>query len=172
MGVEIERKFLLRSDAWRAQIERTVPMAQGYLNGHAEVASGAQLTSVRVRLEGDVAALNIKSREAGPSRQEFEYAIPVEEARALLALCVGGRIEKLRHLVRHGAHLWEIDEFADDNAGLVVAEVELETVDQAFERPDWLGAEVTHLTRYYNLALAAHPYAAWTVAERDVPAAG
>lgn len=167
MGVEIERKFLLRSDAWRADVERSVPMAQGYLNGHAEVASGAQRASVRVRLEGEVAALNIKSREAGPSRQEFEYAIPVEEARALLALCVGGRIEKQRHLVRQGRHLWEIDAFAGDNAGLVVAEIELDAVDQAFERPDWLGAEVTHLTRYYNLALAAHPYAAWSAAERD-----
>ena len=167
MGIEIERKFLPAGDGWRAAAHAVVPMAQGYLNDLAMVDSGAMQASVRVRIEGDEARLNIKSREAGPSRQEFDYAIPLAEGRALLALCVGGIVEKRRHYVTHGAHLWEIDEFLGDNAGLVVAEVELEAVDARFERPGWLGAEVTELPRYYNLALAARPYAVWSARERD-----
>ena len=167
MPTEIERKFLLASDAWRAQAHEVIPMAQGYLNDHASVASGAQKTSVRVRLEGEEARLNIKSVSIGRSRQEFDYLIPLDEARALLELCVGGSIDKRRHLVEHGGLLWEIDEFLGENAGLVVAEVELDSEDQAIERPDWLGREVTELPRYYNLALAAHPYARWSDAERE-----
>ena len=161
MGIEIERKFLLVDDAWRAAAHKVVPMAQGYLNDLAMVDSGAMQTSVRVRIEGESAFLNIKSREAGPSRQEFEYEIPLADARALLALCVGGKIDKRRHYVQHAGHLWEIDEFHGDNAGLVVAEIELDHADEAFERPDWLGSEVTDDPRYYNLALASHPYTRW-----------
>ncbi|HWS77095.1 MAG TPA: CYTH domain-containing protein, partial [Thermomonas sp.] len=141
MGIEIERKFLPAGDGWRDAAHAVVPMAQGYLNDLAIVDSGAMNTSVRVRIEGEAAFLNIKSREAGPSRQEFDYAIPVADARALLALCVGGRIDKRRHYVQHGGHLWEVDEFLGDNAGLVVAEIELDSVDEAFARPAWLGAE-------------------------------
>ena len=166
MGIEIERKFLLVDDAWRAAAHKVVPMAQGYLNDLAMVDSGAMQTSVRVRIEGEAAFLNIKSREAGPSRQEFEYEIPLADARALLALCVGGRIEKHRHYVQHAGHLWEIDEFHGDNAGLVVAEIELGSVDEAFAKPDWLGAEATHAQRYYNLALASRPYSQWSEDER------
>ncbi|PJK00923.1 CYTH domain protein [Lysobacteraceae bacterium NML91-0213] len=166
MGVEIERKFLLRNERWRVAVERTVVMAQGYLNDAAALDTGAQRASVRVRLQDDVAFLNIKSREVGLRRQEFEYPLPVDEARALLELCVGGRIAKRRHLVRHGRHLWEIDEFEGDNAGLVVAEIELGDEQEAFERPDWLGDEVTHLQRYYNLALADRPYREWSAGER------
>ena len=166
MGIEIERKFLVTSDAWRGTAHRVVPMAQGYLNAATALDSGAQRASVRVRLQDDVAFLNIKSREVGLRRQEFEYPLPVDDARALLELCVGGRIEKRRHLVRHGAHLWEIDEFDGDNAGLVVAEIELADEHEAFERPDWLGDEVTHLQRYYNLALADRPYREWSGDER------
>ena len=158
MGIEIERKFLVVGEAWRAQAGRRVRMAQGYLNDHAAVASGAQKASVRVRIQGDEAFLNLKSRELGHTRQEFDYRIPVDDARALLALCVGGLVDKRRHLVRHGGHLWEVDEFLGDNAGLVVAEIELDHADEAFERPDWLGSEVTDDPRYYNLALASHPY--------------
>ena len=167
MGVEIERKFLLRDGRWRDAVERTVVMAQGYLNAATALDSGAQRASVRVRLQDDVAFLNIKSREVGLRRQEFEYPLPVDDARALLELCVGGRIEKRRHLVRHGAHLWEIDEFDGDNAGLVVAEIELADEHEAFERPDWLGDEVTDLQRYYNLALADRPYREWSGDERS-----
>jgi adenylate cyclase len=173
MGIEIERKFLVTGDGWRAQAHRVVPMAQGYLNDQAAMDSGAQRASVRVRLEGDEARLNIKSRELGRSRQEFDYPIPVEEARALLALCVGGLIDKRRHLVEHAGHLWEVDEFLGDNAGLVVAEIELQHRDETFAHPDWLGAEVTEAARYYNLALASRPYSQWSEAEQgahDIPA--
>ena len=167
MGIEIERKFLPLNDAWRAAAHKVVPMAQGYLNDLALVDSGAMQASVRVRIEGDVAFLNIKSRELGASRQEFEYPVPVEEAQALLKLCVGGLVEKRRHYVQHAGHLWEIDEFLGDNAGLVVAEIELEAADEAFARPGWVGAEATHAPRYYNLALASRPYSHWRDAERQ-----
>lgn len=166
MGIEIERKFLVTGDGWRGAAERIQPMAQGYLNDFAAVEAGAQKASVRVRIEGERAFLNIKSREAGHTRQEFDYPVPLEDARQLLALCVGGRIEKRRHYVRHAGHLWEVDEFLGENAGLVVAEIELESAGEAFAAPAWLGAEVTDLVRYYNLALADHPYSRWSPAER------
>lgn len=166
MGIEIERKFLVQGDAWRVQAECCQRMAQGYLNDLDAVDSGAQQASVRVRIAGDAAALNLKSREAGISRQEFEYPIPLADAEALLALCVGGIIDKTRHFVRYGAHLWEVDEFHGDNAGLIVAEIELSTLDETFERPSWLGAEITEHARYYNLALSARPYARWSDEEK------
>ena len=164
MGIEIERKFLLAGDGWRNAAQRSVPMAQGYLNDLAMVDSGAMQVSVRVRIEGDAAFLNMKSREAGPSRQEFDYPVPLADARALLALCVGGRIDKTRHYVEHRGHLWEIDEFAGANAGLIVAEVELSHLDEPFEQPDWAGEDVSHDIRYYNSQLARHPYATWSCA--------
>jgi len=166
MGIEIERKFLVTGEGWRDAAHEVIPMAQGYLNDLAAVDSGAMQASIRVRIEGDVAFLNIKSREAGPSRQEFEYAIPPQDAHALLALCVGGRIEKRRHLVAHAGHRWEVDEFLGDNVGLVVAEIELADVDEPFSRPPWLGAEATDAQRYYNLALASRPYSQWGETER------
>jgi adenylate cyclase len=164
--VEIERKFLVAGDAWRAQAHRVIPMAQGYLNSQGAMDRGEQKVSVRVRLEGDEARMNLKSREPGHTRQEFDYPIPVGEARALLALCVGGLIDKRRHLIEYGDHLWEVDEFLGDNAGLVVAEVELDAADDHFERPAWLGMEVTDSLRYYNLALASRPYSQWSEVER------
>lgn len=171
MGIEIERKFLVDGDAWRVDAHEVVPMAQGYLNDLAAMEAGVDVrvpmkASIRVRIEATGAFLNIKSRELGHTRQEFDYPLPVDDARALLALCVGGRIEKRRHLVRHGAHLWEVDEFLGDNAGLVVAEIELGDADEAFERPAWLGQEVTEQARYYNLALASRPFAQWSAAEQ------
>ncbi|MET0288208.1 MAG: CYTH domain-containing protein [Pseudoxanthomonas sp.] len=166
MGIEIERKFLVTGDAWRQTAYAVIPMAQGYLNEVGAVDAGTQKASVRVRLQGEAAFLNLKSRALGHTRQEFEYPVPMEDARALLALCVGGLIDKRRHLVQVGAHVWEVDEFLGDNAGLVVAEVELGAADEAFEKPDWVGAEVTDEGRYYNLALASHPYARWSAAER------
>lgn len=167
MALEIERKFLLASDAWRVRVARSERMAQGYLNDAESVTAGRQNVSVRVRIAGEVAHLNIKSRELGASRQEFEYPLPVHEAEALLALCVGGRIGKCRHYVTHEGHLWEIDEFDGDNTGLVVAEIELSAVDEAFAKPDWLGSEVTDQSRYYNLMLAERPYCQWTQEERQ-----
>src|SRR5690606_38442611 len=134
---------------WRAAAHKVVPMAQGYINDQAAMDSGAQRASVRVRIAGDEAFLNIKSRAVGHTRQEFDYPVPLADARALLALCVGGIVEKRRHYVDHGGHLWEVDEFLGENAGLVVAEVELEAADECFDRPGWLGAEVTDDVRYY-----------------------
>ena len=166
MGIEIERKFLVTGDGWRAAAHAVLPIAQGYINDVGAMDRGEQKASVRVRIQGDAAFLNLKSRELGHTRQEFEYPIPVMDARALLALCVGGVIDKRRHLVRHGGHLWEVDEFLGDNAGLVVAEIELDSADESFDLPGWAGREVTDAARYYNLALASRPYARWNAAER------
>lgn len=160
MPREIERKFLLKNDAWRALVERSRRMTQGYL------ASGGPV-SVRVRVAGDEAWLNMKAGGLVASRQEYEYPIPVDEARELLALAEGPLIDKTRHYVPHGELEWEIDEFHGDNAGLVVAELELTREGQEFSRPQWLGTEVTELRRYYNVCLVQHPYRAWTDAERQ-----
>jgi adenylate cyclase len=160
MPREIERKFLLKNDAWRALTHRSRRMTQGYL------ASGGRV-SVRVRVAGDDAWLNMKAGGLVASRQEYEYRIPVDEARELLALAEGPLIDKTRHYIPHGELEWEIDEFHGDNAGLVVAEIELEREGQEFSRPLWLGTEVTELRRYYNVCLVQHPYRAWTDAERQ-----
>lgn len=166
MGIEIERKFLLANDGWRATVQRSLAMAQGYINDMQALREGRQQASVRVRIAGDAAFLNLKSRELGHTRQEFDYPIPVADARALLKLCVGGRIEKIRHYVAVEGHLFEIDEFFGDNAGLIVAELELRHADDAYPRPAWLGAEVTDTLRYYNLALAERPFAQWSAQEK------
>jgi adenylate cyclase len=161
MPLEIERKFLVTSNAWREQAATSVEMAQAYLNDLATLDAGAMNVSVRVRIQGDEAYLNMKSRELGTTRQEFDYAIPVDDARALLKLAVGGRIEKVRHYVEIDGHTFEVDEFRGDNAGLIVAELELDDADAAYPRPAWLGEEVTDQPRYYNLALASRPYSTW-----------
>lgn len=166
MGIEIEYKFLVKDDSWRNLAYKVVPMSQGYINDQAALDSGAQRASVRVRIAGEEAFLNLKSRDLGPTRQEFDYPIPLGDARALLALCVGGTIEKRRHYVNHAGHIWEIDEFLGDNTGLVVAEIELTAAGEDFEKPAWAGADVTELLRYYNLALAARPYSQWSETER------
>ena len=155
MGVEIERKFLVRGDAWRATASRSLPMRQGYLGAEGGKAS------VRVRLEGEAGKLNIKAAVVGTTRAEFEYDIPAADARALLdGLCVGV-LDKVRHFVAHGGHTWEVDEFGGANDGLVIAEIELGHERESFERPDWLGDEVTQERRYYNHALALKPYTTW-----------
>ncbi len=155
MAAEIERKFLVTDERWREQVERSEVMRQGYFGG-------TEKASLRVRLSGDRAWLNIKSATLGISRMEYEYAIPAEDAREMLdQLCRTPLIEKTRHYVRHGDHLWEIDEFYGDNAGLVVAELELESVDEHYEQPPWLGEEVSDDPRYYNVNLARHPYRRW-----------
>lgn len=155
MAKEIERKFLLADTAWRNEIERSERMMQGYLNDEGPV-------SVRARIAGPRAWLNIKSRTLGISRDEFEYEIPLADAERMLDhLTTGPVIDKTRHFVRHGGLLWEIDEFHGENDGLIVAEVELEHVDQPFERPTWLGEEVSHEARYYNVSLVKMPYSQW-----------
>jgi adenylate cyclase len=167
LGIEIERKFLLQDESWRSQSECRIRMAQGYLNDLRAVESGQQQCSVRIRIADGRGFLNLKSRELGRSRQEFEYEVPLVDAEALLKLCTGGVIDKHRHHVRHAGHLWEIDEFLGDNAGLVVAEIELASPDEVFARPAWIGAEVTQLQRYYNLALSGRPYSVWNEAEKS-----
>jgi len=155
MPVEIERKFLLKSDAWRALARDAQRLRQGYLNNEARC-------SVRVRTSAKQGWLNIKSATLGVERQEFEYEIPWLEAGQMLdTLSLKPLIEKVRHYVDVGGHVWEIDEFEGDNAGLVVAEVELDHADEAFEKPDWAGEEVTHDVRYYNTSLCRHPFKDW-----------
>lgn len=166
MGIEIERKFLLADDGWRAAVQRSQTMAQGYINDMAALREGRQSASVRVRIAGDTGWLNLKSRELGHTRQEFDYPIPLADARGLLALCVGGRIEKVRHYIPWQGLTFEVDEFSGDNAGLLVAELELDHPDAVFARPGWLGREVTDELRFYNLALAERPYSQWSAQER------
>ncbi|ANJ68138.1 adenylate cyclase [Halothiobacillus diazotrophicus] len=158
MAQEIERKYLLKDGSWRDAVTESRRMTQGYLT----TLSGGARASVRVRVSGDAAFLNIKSMTLGVSRDEFEYPIPVADAQHMLDhLCSGAVIDKWRHYVRFGGLLWEIDEFLGANAGLVVAEVELSSEDQAITLPDWAGAEVSDDPRYYNVSLVEHPYAQW-----------
>jgi adenylate cyclase len=152
MGIEIERKFLVVGDAWRSAPAKAY--AQGYLNRDKQ-------RTVRVRVVEDAAWLTVKGASVGATRAEFEYPIPVADAREMLALCDGPLVRKLRRVVVHAGATWEIDEFEGDNAGLVVAEIELASEDAAFDPPPWLGAEVTHDARYFNSNLAATPYSTW-----------
>lgn len=155
VGTEIERKFLVNSEAWRAAATRAVSMRQGYL-------ASSPASSVRVRIEGDEARLNIKSATLGISRTEYEYPIPLEDALEILeTLCGDATVTKTRHFVEHAGHVWEVDEFSGPNAGLVVAELELESASETFARPPWLGEEVSHDRRYYNVCLIDHPYCDW-----------
>ena len=155
MGIEIEKKFLLANDNWRRQVQKSIQFCQGYL-------VGSEKSSVRVRIEGDKSNLNIKGATLGVRRQEFEYPIPMEDAKELLAtLCAEPLIEKTRHYIHAGEHLWEIDEFAGDNEGLIVAEVELTDESDLVESHDWLGKEVSHDERYYNSMLIKNPYKNW-----------
>ncbi len=155
MATEIERKFLVTGDGWRAGVKRTSRYRQGYL-------ANSDTASVRVRVADGRGWLNIKSMTLGVSREEFEYEIPVEEAQRMLDhLCARPLIEKVRHFVEYGGHTWEIDLFEGENAGLVVAEIELSSEDEPFERPPWLGKEVSDDERYYNVCLVRHPYRLW-----------
>jgi adenylate cyclase len=166
MATEIERKFLLADERWRAAVIRSIPMAQGYLVGAQALHEGHAQASVRVRQAGDEAWLNVKSVTLGIERAEFEYPLPLADARAMLASLCDGVLEKTRHHVEVDGTLFEVDEFAGDNAGLIVAEVELPAADAPFPRPPWLGREVSALPRYYNINLIAHPFARWSDAER------
>ena len=154
MGVEIERKFLLQGDAWRG-LGQAVLLRQGYL-------SSARERVVRVRIEGEQAMLTIKGANVGASRGEWEYPIPLADAVELLdGLCEQPLIEKYRHRIEHAGMVWEVDEFLGANAGLVVAEIELASEDQPFDKPDWIGAEVSGDARYYNANLIRHPFSQW-----------
>jgi CYTH domain-containing protein len=152
LATEIERKFLVRGEGWR----QTAPLEirQGYLNRDKQ-------RTVRVRIAGERAYVTVKGVAKGLTRPEFEYEIPLADAEQMLSLCDGPLLEKRRYVLVHAGATWEVDEFLGENAGLVVAEVELESEDQSFERPDWLGAEVTDDRRYLNSNLCTHPYSRW-----------
>jgi adenylate cyclase len=158
MPVEIERKFLVQGEAWRADVRRREYFAQGYL-------AASERCSVRVRVGDDRAWLNLKGRLQGATRLEYEYEVPVGEASEMLdSLCALGRVEKWRHWVPYAGHEWEVDEFQGDNAGLVVAELELADEAEPFVRPPWLGLEVTEDLRYLNTNLASRPWRRWPAA--------
>jgi CYTH domain-containing protein len=152
MALEIERKFLVEGTSWPRG--DSVRLSQCYLNRDKH-------RTVRVRIAGSNAFLTIKSVTHGATRAEFEYEIPVADAEQLLKLSDGPIIEKIRHRIVHEGFKWEVDEFLGDNAGLILAEIELASEDQPFSRPPWLGREVTHDRRFYNSNLAAHPYSQW-----------
>lgn len=155
MGKEIERKFLVQSDAWKAQIEQTHYIKQGYLHSDTRV-------SVRIRIQDESANINIKSGTLGIERLEYEYPVPLEEANEMLdQLADGPLIEKRRHKITKGNHVWEVDEFLGDNLGLIVAEVELASVGESPDIPEWAGDDVSNDERYYNVCLARHPYTQW-----------
>lgn len=152
MSTEIERKFLVRGTDWRQGAP--VRLRQGYLNRDKE-------RTVRVRIAGSRAYLTIKGLTRGVSRPEFEYEIPLQDGEALLTLCDGLPLEKDRYTLQHAGATWEVDEFLGANAGLAIAEIELNDERQEFERPGWLSTEVTDDPRYFNSSLIAAPYRTW-----------
>jgi adenylate cyclase len=155
MSFEIERKFLVRSDAWRAQVTGTIAIRQAYLATEGKA-------SVRVRIRDNASAtLSVKSRPASLRRLELEFPISVLEAEAMIPLRHGAVIEKVRHLVPHGDLTFEVDIFAGDNEGLVIAEIELRDEHQEIALPEWIGAEITGQLQYYNSALVLRPYQSW-----------
>lgn len=154
MAQEIERKFRIANDDWRAMATSSSSLKQGYLSSSEEA-------TVRVRLEDNLGTLTIKSKTKGITRNEFEYAIPAQEAKELLMLCKGPLIEKIRYRILQENHTWEIDVFEGDNDGLIIAEIELTSEDDYFVKPQWLGEEVSGDSRYYNSNLATHPYVNW-----------
>jgi adenylate cyclase len=157
MSFEIERKFLVRGNDWRALVSSQTTIRQAYL------ASGTK-SSTRIRIRGDgTATLTIKSRPADLRRMELEYPIPVLQAEALMQLREGSIVEKTRYVVPHGSLAWEIDVFAGDNLGLIIAEIELKDVDQPVDVPAWIGREVTAQPQYYNSYLVQQPFSAWSL---------
>jgi len=154
MAKEIERKFLVRGDAWRSLAQGTL-YRQGYLNSVKE-------RTVRIRTVGDKAFLTVKGLTVGATRSEYEYEIPFDECNAMLdALAEKPLIEKKRYKIPAGGLTWEIDEFFGDNAGLIVAEIELQSEDQNFDKPDWVAEEVTGDPRYFNSNLIKLPFTRW-----------
>jgi len=154
MGIEIERKFLLTSTHWK-ELAPGTSYRQGYLNSTKE-------RTVRVRTIDDKGFLTIKGLSVGATRIEYEYEIPVADAEHLLdELCEKPLIEKNRYKITHRGFVWEVDEFFGENKGLIVAEIELESEDQSFDKPEWVGEEVTGDPRYFNSSLIKEPYSQW-----------
>lgn len=155
MSVEIERKYRVTDSSYRQQATRCTYYKQGYISATPEA-------TVRIRIAGEQAFMTIKGATTGCSRQEYEYAIPVADAAQMLdSLCQSGLIEKKRYLCPYAGHTWEVDEFLGENEGLVVAEIELQSEEESFETPPFIGCEVTGDTRYYNSSLARRPYKSW-----------
>lgn len=154
--VEIERKYLVKSNDFKEKAFTQNNIAQGYLSSIPE-------RTVRVRIKGNRGFITIKgiSKEGGMSRFEWENEIPVDEAQELLKLCEKGKIEKTRFEIKSGEHIFEVDEFYGENEGLVMAEIELQSETDSFEKPDWLGEEVTNDPRYYNAYLSKNPFKSW-----------
>lgn len=154
--IEIERKFLVTSESFKSQAFSKKQISQGYLNSDPE-------RTVRIRIANDKGFLTIKGKgnESGISRFEWEKEIPIEEARSLLALSEKGAIDKTRFEIKAGNHIYEVDVFYGDNEGLIIAEIELSSETEAFEKPDWLGKEVTNDERFYNAYLSKKPYKIW-----------
>lgn len=154
--IEIERKFLVTSDAFKEQAFAKNTIAQGYLNSDPE-------RTVRIRIKGESGFLTIKGKgnASGTTRLEWETELPLVEARPLLAICEKGIIEKIRYEIELGNHIYEVDEFLGDNKGLIIAEIELRKEDETFEKPFWLGKEVTNDHRYYNSFLSKNPFKDW-----------
>lgn len=156
MAYEIERKFLLRDDSWRSQVQRTLSLKQSYF-------CNTDRASVRVRVADQTAFISTKTITLDIRRHEFEYQIPLHDAEFMLEhMCSGSTIIKQRHLIQAGSHTWEIDEFFGDNEGLIVAEIELSHEEEAFARPHWLGEEVSGDSKYVNISLVEFPYKEWT----------
>lgn len=155
MATEIERKFLVKNDLWRDQVISESRMKQGYLANQGNA-------SIRVRVDRGKAMLNIKSATLGVRRSEFEYQIPLEDGEEILAAVAQQPfIDKTRYKVKCGDHVWELDVFEGENRGLVVAELELGSEEEAFEMPAWAGDEVSEDPRYYNVSLVKTPYTRW-----------
>jgi len=154
--VEIERKFLVKDDSYKTEANSKTRIVQGFLNTHPE-------RTVRVRVKGDKGFLTIKGKgnASGTTRFEWEKEIETTEAEMLLPLCGEGVIDKLRYEIKSGTHTFEVDEFSGNNDGLVVAEVELLAEDEVFKKPNWLGEEVTGITKYYNSQLSKNPFNTW-----------
>ncbi len=156
MGKEIERKFLVKNDDFKKYAKKATRITQGYLSSVPE-------RTVRVRIKGDKGYITIKGigNESGASRFEWEKEIDTEDVKELLKICEPGIIDKTRYIVEVGKHIFEVDEFYGDNEGLTVAEVELQSEDEEFEKPDWLGKEVTGDVKYFNSMLMKNPYKNW-----------
>ena len=166
MSFEIERKFLVHGDAWRALARERISIRQAYLSADGKA-------SVRVRIKNEsTATLTIKARSAELRRLELEYPVPIVEAEAMLNLRDGYIIQKVRHVVPWHGLAWEIDVFSGENSGLVIAEIELDHEHQPVELPDWIGREITGQRQYYNSFLTARPFSTWSAADHDAgPAA-
>ncbi|HYN53645.1 MAG TPA: CYTH domain-containing protein [Methylotenera sp.] len=152
MAIEIERKYLVIGEGWKNA--PSIQMIQAYL-------SRDKSRTVRVRVAGDKAFLTIKGENHGATRAEFEYEVPLLDARSMITMCEGPVINKTRYKVNYEGFTWEVDVFADDNEGLVIAEIELRSEDEVFPVPDWIGAEVTGDPKYYNSSLISFPFQEW-----------